>query len=507
MAFPAVTYLTDQNALAGLVSNASSAGLSTNNLSAVGALASVAANLLISDPSVITVPAGDVSHGTFGANIPDTGAYLFPGTLTIATNLLVGSISWQTTGGAAAYVEVSGVNPGVSVFQTTNSGSTTNEAFVIYGAYDASSLQRKTGSVSSKWANANSSAGISVLRINSTYMVAGVQTDDVAIRVFGNAGIALWGSSETTGPGTKILSVAGVVTTTKDATINTVTVGLGGGAVATNTALGNGALAATATGAANTGGGQNALASLLGGNNNTALGNSASFSNTAGNQNTAVGVNALYFGTSNSNTAVGFKAGVSNSSGSGCNHFGNFAGAYELGSNAFYVDNQDRTNTAGDKANALLYGIHAVAASNQTLRVNATLTGANSILCAASSAALAVVGFGVGYANAVGAGGTVTQLTGKTTAFTLNTATGQITFAGGALLGFGTASSATWTCSAMTSFDTVVFTHVSGGTPGTYNFSVTPSNGQGTVWITNVSSVSLSQSPVVNYCIIKGAQS
>ena len=49
------------------------------------------------------------------------------------------------------------------------------------------------------------------------------------------------------------------------------------------------------------------------------------------------------------------------------------AGRYELGSNAFYVDNQNRTNTAGDKAGALLYGTFNETAASQTLTINAAV--------------------------------------------------------------------------------------------------------------------------------------
>jgi hypothetical protein len=50
------------------------------------------------------------------------------------------------------------------------------------------------------------------------------------------------------------------------------------------------------------------------------------------------------------------------------------AGRYATSSNELYVDNQDRTNTAGDKANAILYGVMASAAASQTLQQNAIVT-------------------------------------------------------------------------------------------------------------------------------------
>ncbi len=54
------------------------------------------------------------------------------------------------------------------------------------------------------------------------------------------------------------------------------------------------------------------------------------------------------------------------------------AGAYATGSNEFYLDNQDRTNTAGDKAGALLYGTFSSTVANQTLVVNAKLTASGT---------------------------------------------------------------------------------------------------------------------------------
>lgn len=110
---------------------------------------------------------------------------------------------------------------------------------------------------------------------------------------------------------------------------------------------------------------------------------------------------------------------------------------------------------------------------------------------------------GIGYSD--GAGGTVTQATSKVTAFTLNAATGRIVTAGGALAAW-TSSSATWTNSALGSYDVVVFNQDS-GTLGAYEFTVTGSNGQGQFVIANTSSTSLTEAVAVRFTIIKGTQS
>lgn len=130
--------------------------------------------------------------------------------------------------------------------------------------------------------------------------------------------------------------------------------------------------------------------------------------------------------------------------------------------------------------------------------VAGAITGASSILSSSPSA-------GVGYK--VGAGG-VNALTGttKSSAFTLNAVTGKLTFSADALEGYGTASSATWTNSAVASADVIVFNHVSGGTIGKYSFNATCSAGTAMMRIANVSSASLSESVVVQFAVVKGAQ-
>ena len=110
------------------------------------------------------------------------------------------------------------------------------------------------------------------------------------------------------------------------------------------------------------------------GSYNTATGLNALHGNTTGSDNTAVGVSALYINTTGANnTAIGFEALTNNITGSGNVALGNYAGAYETGSNDFYVDNQNRTNTAGDKAGALLYGTFNATPSSQQLTVNGIL--------------------------------------------------------------------------------------------------------------------------------------
>lgn len=99
--------------------------------------------------------------------------------------------------------------------------------------------------------------------------------------------------------------------------------------------------------------------------------------------------------------------------------------------------------------------------------------------------------------------GTVTQLTDKSTAVTLNKSAGRITMNNASL---ATATNATFTLnnSLISANDTVILT-ISGGqaTPGSYNVFAN-ALGTGTVSITlrNISGGSLSEAVVINYAII-----
>jgi hypothetical protein len=144
----------------------------------------------------------------------------------------------------------------------------------------------------------------------------------------------------------------GKLTLLDDASISGLTVGKGGGAIASNTAVGLSALAANTTGteniavgisalqqnttgsfnnafgrgslnknttgAQNVGYGRNTLFNNLTGDFNVAVGNSALQTNTTGSNNTASGFQALFSNTTGSNnTASGYQALFNNTTGSG----------------------------------------------------------------------------------------------------------------------------------------------------------------------------------------------
>ena len=184
---------------------------------------------------------------------------------------------------------------------------------------------------------------------------------------------------------------ATTLSSTNDGTFNGVTVGKGASSVANNTVVGVTALDHNTTGQQNVAIGINALTTATTANNqtavgyqalrlstasdNTAVGSTALQTNSTGSGNTAMGFQALTANsTGDSNTAIGRHALITNSTGSNLTALGNHAGAYETGSNALYIDAYDRTNTAGDKAGALLYGTFSATPSSQTLTINGAVT-------------------------------------------------------------------------------------------------------------------------------------
>jgi len=116
------------------------------------------------------------------------------------------------------------------------------------------------------------------------------------------------------------LDVSGNLNTTMDASINSITVGLGGGNLSTNTAIGFEALLNNTSGQRNTAIGCEALNHTEGGGSqntgdNTVVGYTALYNNIDGSCNTAVGSGALYYNLYSNNSAFGYFAGVHDISG------------------------------------------------------------------------------------------------------------------------------------------------------------------------------------------------
>jgi len=109
----------------------------------------------------------------------------------------------------------------------------------------------------------------------------------------------------------------------------------------------------------------------------------------------------------------------------------------------------------------------------------------------------------IGYSAA--AQGTVTQLTDKTTAVTLNKSAGRITMNGAALAG-NTAVSFTLNNSLLSGNDTVIVCISGGATTGAYTSYVTSlTTGSAILTLRNLTGTSYSEAVILNYAIIHGA--
>ena len=164
------------------------------------------------------------------------------------------------------------------------------------------------------------------------------------------------------------LSASGNVSSTLDASIHGMTVGLGGGSVVNNTAVGVGALASNTTGYGNTANGYGSLTNNTTGYYNTANGSYSLYPNTTGYSNTTNGSYSLYSNTTgNYNVALGLLAGYGNS---GVNS--NTTGSYNI-----FLGFQTAGATGAD-TNEIVIGANAVGlGSNTTVIGSASTTMSN----------------------------------------------------------------------------------------------------------------------------------
>ena len=214
-------------------------------------------------------------------------------------------------------------------------------------------------------------------------------TSTGALTVTGGVGIA------------KNLYVGETLSVSLNASIYGITIGRGGGAVASNTAVGASALAANTTGAYNVAFGQSSLAANTTGNFNTAIAREALASNTTGVHNTSVGHDNLYGNTSGSyntalgswalqsnttasyNTAVGYQSGYSQTTGGNNTSFG---------ATSLYTTTTGTLNTAIGQSS--LY-------SNTTGGSNTAL-GLQALFSNTTASNNTAVGYQAGYSNTTG---------------------------------------------------------------------------------------------------------
>ena len=156
-------------------------------------------------------------------------------------------------------------------------------------------------------------------------------------------------------------------------------------------------------------------------------------------------------------------------------------------------------------ASALTNGL-SVGTSAGPLRFFAGSTSAERMRIDSSGNVRVTGSGGLGYGT--GSGGTVTQGTNKSTAVTLNKATGQITM-NAAALAAGASVIFTLTNSLIAATDTLLANHsATGGTTSGYAIQcLTCASGSATIRVTNITGGSLSEGLIINFTILKGATS
>lgn len=222
-----------------------------------------------------------------------------------ATTMKVGDVS--VAGDASAALDVNVTNAGFLPPRLTttqqNAISSPAAGLVIYNT-DSSKLRLYNGTA---WVSLGVGGGG-----GGTTPPGGSNT-----QIQFNNSSAFGGSSGMTWDGTTLaasnLSTA-ILTTTADASINGLAVGMGGGAQATNTAVGADALTANSSGTVNTAVGKGALQTMATHFGSTAVGENALNVND-NNQNTAVGWQALAAATGFGNVAIGSQAGADQTTG------------------------------------------------------------------------------------------------------------------------------------------------------------------------------------------------
>jgi hypothetical protein len=314
-----------------------------------------------------------------------------------------------------------------SILQNTNSGITSSVDFIVSNDIGTASTYYGDFGMTSSGYN---TPGENIINTASTVYLQSA-TAPLAIGTLNSNALSFYTNSTLAGA----FSSAGLFSTVNDATISTLTVGRGNGALSTNTAFGYQALNAT-TGNNNTGIGYQAGKAITSGGNNVFVGQYSGVTLTTANYNTGIGHGALNASNANGNTGVGSQALNSVSSGQQNAAFGNQAGQalitgqqnVFLGSYAFYAGVTGSGNVAvGNQAMQQATGV-----SNMVAVGNSALINTTTVLNAGTTNIGTITG-GSGYTNGTYSAVALSRVSGTAVINAGSYGTANITVSGGAV--------------------------------------------------------------------------
>ena len=307
----------------------------------------------------------------------------------------------------------------VTLTTTTGAANTAREAILLFsGARTA--LRTVTAPAQSKiYTVINATTGGYSVKLVGSGPTTGLTIPN------GASAVVAWNGSDFVEVGTSSignltvngnLTVTGTSTLTGAVTAQGLTVGKGGSAVSTNTALGLSALAAITSGANNTSVGYLALTTNITGSNNSAFGLYALRLNT-GSNNSAFGVQALDVNTGSSNIAFGGGALASNTTASQNTAVG-YQAAYSNttgGDNTAVGQTSLYTNTTGSYNTAIgLASLNRNTTANNNTAVGYTslyynttgaanvAVGRDALISNTTASNNTALGYRAGYVNTVG---------------------------------------------------------------------------------------------------------
>jgi len=290
------------------------------------------------------------------------------GVLTNATGLPISTgVSGLGTGVATFLATPSSANLAAAVTNETGSGA------LVFGTSPAITTSLTTPSTT--FALVNTTATTLNFGGAATTLSVGAATGTMTVN---NTTLAA-----------KAITASTTLGVTGAGTIQGLTVGLGGSAVAENTAVGVSALANNTSGIYNTAIGYVALQNNTDGASNTAVGYESLYANTSSNNNTAFGTQTLTANTAGSdNTAVGTGALYRSTTGEKNTAVGSVALAY---------------NTTGNENTATGY----LALFANTTASGNTANGYQTLSSNTTGASNTAVGYNALYANTTGSNNTV----------------------------------------------------------------------------------------------------